>query len=57
MGAGGMGGIMAGGNVTNTIANGQKFVGNQKKTLASMSVQYIKVLEKNQQLDTTRQSL
>ena len=49
--------MMAGGNMTNVIANGQKFVGNQKKTLASLNAYYIKGLDKNQHLDTLRQSL
>lgn len=59
---GGMGSIMSGGgggfgNVTNTIAQGQKYVGAQKQTLNHINAMYIKVLEKNQMLDTTRQSL
>jgi hypothetical protein len=60
---GGMGGIMTSGggfgngNVTSNIASGQKYVGKQKQTLNQINAMFIKVLEKNQILDATRQSL
>lgn len=58
---GGMGSIMSGGggfgNVTTNIAAGQKYVGKQKQSLNQINAMFIKVLEKNQILDTTRQSL
>jgi hypothetical protein len=53
---GGMGGIIAS-NPVNSIAAAQKYVGKQKQTLALVNNQYVKVLEKNQILDTTKQSL
>lgn len=58
---GGMGGIMGGGGNTNNsvsnIAAGQKLVSKQKQTLQQISGLYTRVLDKNQHLDATRQSL
>ncbi|XP_031505788.1 uncharacterized protein LOC116268129 [Nymphaea colorata] len=56
-GMGGMGGIMGSSNVTNTIASAQKLVGKQKQTLQQMNAQYLKVIDKVQVLDVTKQSL
>ena len=53
---GGMAGIIAS-NPTNSIAAAQKYVGKQRQTLVFINNQYLKVLEKNQLLDTTKQSL
>jgi hypothetical protein len=55
---GGMGGIVSGGaSTTNTIASAQKLVGKQKQTLAQMNTQYVKIIEKVQLLDVSKQSL
>lgn len=51
------GGGFGNGNVTSNIASGQKYVGKQKQTLNQINAMFIKVLEKNQILDATRQSL
>jgi hypothetical protein len=57
-GMGGMSGIMSGGsNVTTSIASAQKLVGKQKQTLQQMNGQYLKLIEKVQVLDATKQSL
>jgi hypothetical protein len=53
---GGMGGIINS-NPVNIMATGQKYAGKQKQTLSQISVQYIKVLDKNQVLDATKKSL
>ena len=58
---GGMSGLINGGNNaanhTNNIASAQKFVGKQKVSLEKINASYIKVIEKNQQLDVMRQCL
>jgi hypothetical protein len=53
---GGMGGIIPS-NPANTLLTAQKYVGKQKQILTWIQNQYLKVLEKNQILDTTKQSL
>lgn len=55
-GMGGMGGIV-GSNVNGTIASAQKLVGKQKQSMSQMGAQYVKVIEKVQQLDITKRSL
>lgn len=54
---GGMGSLIGANNSAASIAAGQKLVGKQKQTLQQINGDYLKVLEKNQHLDATRQSL
>lgn len=54
---GGMGGIMGSSNATANIASAQKLVGKQKQTLQQINGQYIKLIEKVQVLDATKQAL
>lgn len=54
---GGMGGIISSNNPTTNIASAQKLVGKQKQTLQQINGQYLKLIEKVQVLDATKQAL
>lgn len=56
-GMGGMGGINNSNNSTANIASAQKLVGKQKQTLQQINGQYLKLIEKVQVLDATKQAL
>lgn len=44
-------------NVNQSIANGQKFVGNSKKIIEKLKTQHLKCVDRNQHLETIKQSL
>lgn len=54
---GGMGAVGGAGGAVTAIASGQKFVGNQKKTLGNLNNYYANLISKTQQLDIIKQSL
>jgi hypothetical protein len=51
------GGNMNAGNINNAISSTQKLVSKEKATLDKINTQYLRVIDKNQNLDIIKQSL